>query len=180
MPDTNQNRAPERRTPQDRPDAARQAQSGAQRQAPQAKARKRRRRPIWLTVIVRIFQVIGTLLLIGVITGCFMACFAVVYVKTAVMPNTYLDLSAYMMNENSVIYYTDKNTGELVELQTLVGTESRVLIEYDQIPQDLINAFVAIEDKRFWNHQGVDWVATSGAAPPSPSSSSKTPPTATM
>ncbi len=160
MPDTNQNRAPERRTPQDRPDAARQAQSGAQRQAPQAKARKRRRRPIWLTVIVRIFQVIGTLLLIGVITGCFMACFAVVYVKTAVMPNTYLDLSAYMMNENSVIYYTDKNTGELVELQTLVGTESRVLIEYDQIPQDLINAFVAIEDKRFWNHKGVDWRGT--------------------
>jgi len=47
-----------------------------------------------------------------------------------------------------------------VELQTLVGKESRVPVDYDQIPEDLINAFVAIEDKRFWNHHGVDWRGT--------------------
>ena len=154
MPDTNQNRAPERREPQ----------SGGQRQAPRAKARKRRRRPIWLTIIVRFFQLIGTLLLVGVITGCFMICFAAVYVKTAVMPKTFLDLSVYTMDENSVIYYIDKNTQELKELQTLVGKENRELITYDQIPEDLINAFVAIEDKRFWKHPGVDWKRLSSMA----------------
>ena len=159
MPDTNQNRAPERREPQGQSGAQRQPQSGGRRQAPRASAR-RRRRPIWLTVIVRFFQVIGTLLLIGVITGCLMACFAVVYVKTSVMPNASLDLSAYTMNENSVIYYTDKNTGELVELQTLIGNESREIVEYSQIPEDLINAFVAIEDKTFWKHGGVNWKRT--------------------
>lgn len=152
MPDTNQNRAPERREPQ--------PQSGGQRQPPRTKARKRRRRPIWLTIIVRFFQLIGTLLLVGVITGCFMICFAAVYVKTAVMPKTFLDLSVYTMDENSVIYYIDKNTQELKELQTLVGKENRELITYDQIPEDLINAFVAIEDKRFWKHPGVDWKRT--------------------
>ena len=151
MPDTNQNRPPQRREPQ--------PGGEGQRQAPRAKAR-RRKRPIWLTIIVRFFQTIGTLLLVGVITGCFMACFAVIYVKTAVMPNTGLDLSAYTMMENSVIYYEDKNTGQLVELQTLKGKENRELVTYDQIPEDLINAFVAIEDKRFWNHQGVDWRRT--------------------
>ncbi len=151
MPDTYQNRPPQRREPQ--------PGGEGQRQAPRAKVR-RRKRPIWLTIIVRFFQTIGTLLLVGVITGCFMACFAVIYVKTAVMPNTGLDLSAYTMMENSVIYYEDKNTGQLVELQTLKGKENRELVTYDQIPEDLINAYVAIEDKRFWNHQGVDWRRT--------------------
>ena len=151
MPDTYQNRPPQRREPQ--------PGGEGQRQAPRAKAR-RRKRPIWLTIIVRFFQTIGTLLLVGVITGCFMARFAVIYVKTAVMPNTGLDLSAYTMMENSVIYYEDKNTGQLVELQTLKGKENRELVTYDQIPEDLINAYVAIEDKRFWNHQGVDWRRT--------------------
>ena len=151
MPDTYQNRPPQRREPQ--------PGGEGQRQTPRAKAR-RRKRPIWLTIIVRFFQTIGTLLLVGVITGCFMACFAVIYVKTAVMPKAGLDLSAYTMNENSVIYYEDKNTGQLVELQTLSGKENRELITYDQLPEDLINAIVAIEDKRFWKHQGVDWRGT--------------------
>ncbi len=101
MPDTNHNQSPERS----------QAQPGAQRQPSRAKGRKRRRRPIWLTIIIRFFQLIGTLLLVGIVTGCFMACFAAVYVKTAVMPRTFLDLSDYTMDENSVIYYQDKNTG---------------------------------------------------------------------
>ena len=154
MPDTYQNRPPQRREPQPQPGGE------GQRQAPRAKARRRRKRPIWLTIIARLLQIIGTLLLVGVITGCFMACFAVVYVRTAVMPKAGLDLSAYTMMENSVIYYQDKNTGQLVELQTLSGKENRELVTYDQIPEDLINAFVAIEDKRFWNHQGVDWRRT--------------------
>lgn len=156
MPDTYQNRPPQRREPQ--------PQSGGegQRQAPRVKVRRRRKRPIWLTIIVRFFQIIGTLLLVGVITGCFMACFAVVYVKTSIMPRTALDLDAYAMDENSVIYYQDKNTGQLVELQTLSGKENRELVTYEQIPEDLINAFVAIEDKTFWEHNGVNWKRTAG------------------
>lgn len=154
MPDTNQYRAPERREPE--------PQEGGQRQAPRGKVRKRRRRPIWLTIIVRFFQLVGTLLLVGVITGCLMACFAVVYVKTAVMPKAYLNLDDYTMNENSVIKYVDKETGELKELQTLTGLENRELIEYEQLPEDLINAFVAIEDKTFWEHNGVNWKRTAG------------------
>ena len=172
MPDTNQNRgrAPQgqsgepRRASQPQSGGQRQAsqsQGGGQRQASQSRTRKRRRRrPIVLTILIRIFQVIGTLLLVGIVTGSFMACFAVVYVKTAVMPKTYLNLDDYTMNENSVIMYEDKETGELKELQTLTGSENREIVEYDQIPEDLINAFVAVEDKRYWQHQGVDWIGT--------------------
>lgn len=35
---------------------------------------------------------------------------------------------------------------------------------YDEIPQNLINAFVAIEDKRFYQHSGVDLLRTGMAA----------------
>ncbi len=162
MPDTNQNRTPERRPAQSQGGARRQespSQGGGKRQAPRSKTRKRRR-PVALTILIRIFQVIGTLLLMGVVTGCFMICFAVVYVRTSVLPKAYLNLDDYTMDENSIIVYVDRDTQELRELQTLKGNENRELVEYDQIPEDLINAFIAIEDKRFWNHQGVDWRGT--------------------
>lgn len=43
------------------------------------------------------------------------------------------------------------------ELTTLsTANSNRVYVEYENIPEDLINAFVAIEDERFWSHNGVD------------------------
>ncbi|MDH3193441.1 MAG: transglycosylase domain-containing protein, partial [Acidimicrobiia bacterium] len=35
-------------------------------------------------------------------------------------------------------------------------TEDRVLVEFADLPVHLMNAIVAIEDQRFWGHQGVD------------------------
>ena len=35
---------------------------------------------------------------------------------------------------------------------------------FDEMPPHLINAFVAIEDKRFWEHSGVDWCRTLAAS----------------
>ena len=114
MPDTNQNRTPERRPAQSQGGARRQespSQGGGKRQAPRSKTRKRRR-PVALTILIRIFQVIGTLLLMGVVTGCFMICFAVVYVRTSVLPKAYLNLDDYTMDENSIIVYADRDTQE--------------------------------------------------------------------
>lgn len=33
-------------------------------------------------------------------------------------------------------------------------------IKYEELPEDLINAFVSIEDKRYFEHNGVDWKRT--------------------
>jgi len=42
-------------------------------------------------------------------------------------------------------------------IQTLIGSgANRSLITYEDLPQDLINAYVAIEDERFWTHEGID------------------------
>ena len=41
--------------------------------------------------------------------------------------------------------------------------ENRLMIDYEELPQDLIDSVVAIEDERFWTHQGVD-IRRTGAA----------------
>lgn len=129
----------------------------------QGKRRSRRRkRPLGLTILIRALQTIGTLLLVIVLTGSLVCCYAAIYVKTVIMPNSEIDMSAYTMDENTIIYYYDDNDNP-VQLDTLSGDENRERVTYEEIPQDLINAYVAIEDKRFWHHDGVDWYRTAGA-----------------
>jgi penicillin-binding protein 1A len=106
--------------------------------------------------------VLGTLLLIFLCTGAILACFAVAYVQTVILPQAKQVVSTinlFDVSQSSTMYYTDKNTGEQVEMLTL-GVEDRVWVEYKDIPENLINATVAIEDQRFYKHNGVDWLRT--------------------
>ena len=104
-------------------------------------------------------KVLGTLLLVGLLTGIILACFAAVYIKTVILPQAHLEADI-VMDQSSTIYYQDSETGEYVEHLSLHGAENRVLVTYDQIPKYLIDATVAIEDQRFWTHNGVDWKRT--------------------
>ncbi len=49
--------------------------------------------------------------------------------------------------------YNEKGK-EITTLST--ANSNRIYVEYEDIPEDLVNAFVAIEDERFWEHNGVD------------------------
>lgn len=53
---------------------------------------------------------------------------------------------------NTFIYDTEGNV-----IAELKRNENRVWIDYVDIPKNLINAYVAVEDKRFWEHKGVDF-----------------------
>lgn len=112
----------------------------------------------------RVFHVIGTLFLVGVLTCGFLACFAAVYIKNVIMPQADTDLAKYTMDLSSTIYYTDPDTGALLEYETLSGDENRVRVAYEDVPSNLVNALVAIEDKRFYRHHGVDWLRTAKSA----------------
>ncbi len=105
---------------------------------------------------------VGTVLLVMVSTFALLCCFAAIYVTTVILPMTPLDLDDFQTGINSVLYYTDKN-GNQQELRTLHGDENRIWVPYAEIPKDLVNATVAIEDQRFWTHPGVDWKRTAGA-----------------
>lgn len=42
------------------------------------------------------------------------------------------------------------------EFERLDSGQNREFADWDQIPEHLINAFIAIEDERFWEHNGID------------------------
>lgn len=131
--------------------------------ASSAPRRRRRRKPLVLRLIGGLFKTLGTLILIGICTCAIMACFAVVYVQTIIMPQAEQVIESFQMfdvSQSSVMYYTDNETGAMVEMLTLSGSEDRDWVKYEDIPKDLINATIAIEDKRFKSHQGVDWKRT--------------------
>ncbi len=90
------------------------------------------------------------------------------YLKTDVIPKAEeyadtLQLDNSSLPQTSILYSRDGATGAWVELQKLHAAENRIWVSYDEIPKDLVYAAVAIEDKRFLEHNGVDWLRTLSA-----------------
>ena len=124
---------------------------------------RRRRKRRGLRIVGAIFKVLGTLLLVGLCTGALLSCFAAVYIKTVIVPQSDLNIDDFVLGENSIMYYQDKQTGEYKEMVTLLNTTSSIWVDYEDMPKHLINATVAIEDARFWTHPGIDWKRTGRA-----------------
>ena len=109
-----------------------------------------------------VLKVIGTILLIFLVAGMMFTCVFAYYVKTCLVPSFDLSLEDLKLNESSTLWYQDAG-GEWRELATLSGSEKRVWVDYEDIPWYMEKALVAIEDKRFYDHKGVDWYRTAGA-----------------
>ena len=114
--------------------------------------------------IKRFFAVLFTLILIGACTSAMMAWIFMKYAETTLTPVLQVDADDYRMNYSSFIYYQDKTSGEWVEYQTIHGVENRIWVDIEDMPDALWQAAVAIEDQRFFEHEGVDWKRTLGAA----------------
>lgn len=65
----------------------------------------------------------------------------------------------YEMSENSTI--VDKDGNEIDSIRT---SENREIVDYKQIPDNLKNAFIAVEDERFLKHNGIDPISILGSA----------------
>ena len=63
------------------------------------------------------------------------------------------------LNMTSVIYFKNE-AGEWEEYKRVHGEENRIWVPLKKIPENLKNAFIAIEDKNFNKHHGVDWKRT--------------------
>lgn len=81
------------------------------------------------------------------------------YLEFEVLPYVGTDTDSYALDLNSYVYYVDRN-GEIEKLQNLYAENNRDWVDYENIPEDLLHATIAIEDKRFFEHQGVDWITT--------------------
>ena len=114
-------------------------------------------------VIIRLaVRVVMTVLLIFITTSLLFACIFAFYVKTSLSTELDITLEDFAVSLSSTIWYTNSE-GQSQELVTLNSTTNRVWVDYENIPEDMEHALVAIEDKRFYKHKGVDWYRTVGA-----------------
>lgn len=109
-----------------------------------------------------VWKVVSTLLMILLIACVVVGVSVSIYLFGLANEPTGIDLNASKLQLTSFIYVNGKD-GKPVEYQRLHSTENRVWVDYEDIPKQMKDAMVAIEDKRFYEHSGVDWVRTMGA-----------------
>ena len=103
-------------------------------------------------------KIIVTVVLVLLTTMLLFVCIFAFYVKTSLVDELDISLDDFSLSESSTVYDSEGNV-----LATLSGSENRIWVDYEDIPEDLEHALVAIEDKRFYDHKGVDWYRTVGA-----------------
>lgn len=107
-------------------------------------------------------KIIITLLLITMTTAVIFIGLFLFYVKISLIPQLDITFEDYALEQTSFLFC--KNGDGEPELWTnIMSTEQRTWLDYDELPQYMIDAVVAIEDKRFFVHDGVDWYRTAGA-----------------
>ncbi len=89
---------------------------------------------------------VGVLLVVGAIAGTL----------TGVFGNLdELDIESLTMDYSTQVCYIDSQGSEQV-LTTISSEQNRVWVDFEDIPKDLKDAIVAIEDERFYTHKGFD------------------------
>lgn len=92
---------------------------------------------------------VGLILAVGIYVGI---------IFTAA-PDVNTDDIYSMLNQRSVMYDADGN-----EIDNLYFSDgNRTIVDYEDMPEDLINAVVAIEDNSFWSHNGFNFIRMVGA-----------------
>ncbi len=110
------------------------------------------------------------LVLIALLTVMIVGVYFLVHAVSFVNGEAKVNLEEYKENQDqtTIIYAYDGNN-EVIELSRLHGEQNRVWVTYREnpdesvIPQNLANAYIALEDKRFYQHEGVDWFRTTSA-----------------
>ena len=118
------------------------------------------------TVVGGVFSGIGKFLLTGLcimlVTGIVVGISMFVYLLGIASEPLNINLSKIKLSLTSFVYVKNDD-GDYEKYQELYSEENRVWVKYEDIPKAMIEAQVAIEDKRFWEHNGVDWYRTGGA-----------------
>ena len=114
-------------------------------------------------ITLSVLKVIGgafvTALLIGVVCGFVFVGILGDYLQEDILPMAGMEIDDAEMDKNSTMYYVDEN-GDIQVYQQIFASTTSKWADLEDIPEDLIHAAVSIEDKRFYTHQGVDWVTT--------------------
>lgn len=109
-----------------------------------------------------VWKVLGTAFIVLAIAGTVVMISLLSFIYSLRNESIKLDLNKLKLNYTSFIYINDDN-GNPMEYQRLSGGEDRIWADFSEIPLNMKNAMIAIEDKRFREHEGVDWYRTAGA-----------------
>src|SRR5919109_1202294 len=146
---------PEPRTPTIHPAAVRGSRFGPTTRPPPATPppAKPRLKKLRLALIL---LGLGVLAVIATFFGMLMA----VASDLPSLENT----AEYRAAKNSVLYQDGPGCGRdwdsaRCRIAQLTGNQNRILVREDQISPHIKNAVVAIEDRRFYEHEGVDYAA---------------------
>ena len=114
------------------------------------------------TIFRRIRFFLVSLILVGVMCASICGVALAIYLRVYIEPNSKLDMNELVsgMDMTSMVYAWDNTQQTYVEYEVLRGLQNRIWSYLDEIPKNLQNAFIAIEDKRFYEHKGVDWSRT--------------------
>ena len=141
-------------------DRADRTQQSARQIENNGQERRRPRRRGWGTA----GRVIGTILLVFVLTAAIFAGIFSAYINSSMRGRVEVYLDEFETKVSTELYYQEPSSGEWTMYHTLfLDSENRIWADLEQIPKDLKNAVVAIEDKRFYTHKGVDWHGTARA-----------------
>ena len=141
-------------------DRADRTQQSARQIENNGQERRRPRRRSWGTA----GRVIGTILLVFVLTAAIFAGIFSAYINSSMRGRVEVYLDEFETKVSTELYYQEPSSGEWTMYHTLfLDSENRIWADLEQIPKDLQKAVVAIEDKRFYTHKGVDWHGTARA-----------------
>lgn len=107
-------------------------------------------------------KIIFTVFSVCVVAGIISMISLGIYIASIASEPTGIDLRAKSLNQTSFIMVQNSD-GNFEQYQTLYSTENRIWVDNQKIPQAMKDAIVAIEDKRFFDHNGVDWTRTLSA-----------------
>ena len=110
-----------------------------------------------------------TCLIISLLTALFCILSFVIYAKTD--PNLNIQEFyeiAKAQDKTTKLYYISSENGNgsvarELENEALFSQQNREWVKFENIPSNLTNAFIAIEDHRFYTHKGIDLKRTAGA-----------------
>ncbi len=107
-------------------------------------------------------QIVLLLILVGAVTYYYVSGYAGIVSDLKTEATLLVKKSSpdtFRQTETSEVYDANGNT-----ISILKGEKDVYYITYDQIPQNAIKALVSIEDKKFFEHSGVDYKAIARAA----------------
>lgn len=111
-----------------------------------------------------IINILITVVIIAMITAVICGIVFAFYLKNNIDPTLDVDYLRTEHDGTTRFYIYDENGEELeLEEERIHGGENRIWVPIREVPDHVIDAFIAIEDHRFWDHQGVDWYRTLGA-----------------